>query len=377
MKIVMIGQFPPHIGGVGAHSYTLAKKLIKKNHEVYVITYPHKNIQNITVKNDEGKSIGEIHVIGTNGLNIPGLRGLLFAINGKKALKKLIKEEKIDIIHGHFLFPPGYVATSVGKNKNIKTYVTSHGSDILDLYKNHSYIRPLIKSVLNKADKVIAVSNALKNEIIKIDVPNISKKTEVIYNSVDTVKFHPNKEYKFKKELKQIYNTKFHEDYPLLLYVGSIIKKKNIDTLIEAKKLLPYKTNLVIVGSGVELNNLKEKVNKENIEDVFFTGSRRDVEEIIPSCDMLILPSFIESFGLVLIEAMACSKPVIGSKVNGIKEVITDDVGLLFNPNDKNDLANCINKIIKDKDLKNKFIKNSRNRALKFSKVNIPYEEID
>lgn len=376
MKIVMIGQFPPHIGGVGVHIYTLAKKLIEKNHEVYVITYPHKDIEDLTVKDNEGKEIGKIHVIGTGGLNIPGLRGLLFLINGKKALKKLLKEEDIDIIHGHYLFPPGYVGVSL-KNENIKRYLTCHGSDILDLYKNHFYIRPIIKTVLKKADKIIAVSNAVKEEIVKINIENIDKKTEVYYNSVDTVKFHPNEDYTFKKELKRTYAKEFNEDYPLLLYVGSIIKKKNITTLLEAKKLLPYKTNLIIVGSGNQLNKLKEKVSNEKIEDVYFTGSRRDVENIIPSCDMLILPSLIESFGLVLIEALACGKPVIGSNINGIKEVINEDVGLLFNPNNENELANCINKIIKDKELKNKFIKNSRNRALEFRKVNIPYDEID
>ena len=63
MKIAMVGQFPPHVGGVGVHIHTLSKELVKQGHDVYVITYPHKNIQDI-----DG-----IHVIGTKGLNIPGV----------------------------------------------------------------------------------------------------------------------------------------------------------------------------------------------------------------------------------------------------------------------------------------------------------------
>ena len=100
MKIAMVGQFPPHIGGVGVHIHTLSKELVKKGHEVYVITYPHKDI----------KDIDGIHVIGTKGVNVPGLRGLFFAINAERELKKLIEREDIDIIHGHYLLPAGWQA---------------------------------------------------------------------------------------------------------------------------------------------------------------------------------------------------------------------------------------------------------------------------
>ena len=73
----MVGQFPPHFGGVGVHIHTLSKELVKQGHEVYVITYPHADLADI-----DG-----IHVIGTKGINIPGIRGLMFKRNAKKAYK--------------------------------------------------------------------------------------------------------------------------------------------------------------------------------------------------------------------------------------------------------------------------------------------------
>ena len=85
MKIAMVGQFPPHVGGVGVHIHTLSKELVRQGHEVYVITYPHKNIQDI-----DG-----IHVIGTRGLNIPGVRGLMFKKNAKKALTELLERKTL------------------------------------------------------------------------------------------------------------------------------------------------------------------------------------------------------------------------------------------------------------------------------------------
>ena len=140
----MVGQFPPHVGGVGVHIHTLSKELVKQGHEVYVITYPHKNIEDI-----DG-----IHVIGTKGVNIPGIRGLMFKINAKKALENLLKEVDIDIIHGHYLFPAGAASVEVGKKHGIKTYITAHGSDMFEMYKKQFFMRPIIKKVLKKADLI-------------------------------------------------------------------------------------------------------------------------------------------------------------------------------------------------------------------------------
>ena len=371
MKIAMVGQFPPHIGGVGVHIHSLSKELVKQGHEVYVITYPHKDI----------KDIDGIHVIGTKGINIPGLRGMLFAINAKKELKKLIERENIDIIHGHYLFPAGWAAVKAGKATGTKTYVTAHGSDMFEMYKKQSYTRPLIKKVLKDADVVLAVSNALKDEIISTKIPKIEEKTRLHWNSVDIDRFKTTKENqgKFRKELAHLFD--IAADKPIILFVGNIIKRKNVDLLIEAKKQMATKANLVIVGDGPHLEALKKKCENDyldgKLDNVYFTGSRRDVEDIIPSCDLLVLPSLTESFGLVLIEALACGKPVIGSNIGGIKEIITEDVGLLIDPNDSKDLANAIDRILSDDELMEKFKSNARERAKDFGEVKLPYDELN
>lgn len=146
---------------------------------------------------------------------------------------------------------------------------------------------------------------------------------------------------------------------------------------MDAKKVSQSEYYLVIVGDGPQFKKLNKKVEEENIHDVIFTGSRNDVENIIPSCDVLILPSFSESFGLVLIEALACGKPVIGSDVGGITEIINDDVGLLVNPNKISSIAKAIDTIIQDDDLRLVFSLNARNRAFDFSEVTIPYDEVN
>ena len=359
MKIAMVGQFPPHVGGVGVHIHTLSKKLVEMGHEVYVITYPHKEI----------RDIDGIHVIPTKGLSIKGVRGLMFKKNAKRALNKLIEKEDIDIIHGHYLFPAGAAAVEVGKEHGIKTYVTAHGSDMFELYKNQSFMRSTIRRVLDDADGVFAVSNALRHEIIATGVVGISNKTKLSWNSVDINKFSTKPNDSFKREYRL-------EDKPIVLFIGNLIKRKNVDSLLEAKKVANSDYYLVIVGDGPLFKKLRKKVEEENIRDVIFTGARDDVEEIIPSCDVLILPSFSESFGLVLIEALACGKPVIGSNVGGITEIINDDVGLLVNPTKISSIAIAVDRIVNDENLRLVLSMNARNRALDFAVVDIPYEEL-
>ena len=226
-------------------------------------------------------------------------------------------------------------------------------------------MRPTIKKVLKKADVVFAVSNALKQEILATGVNGIESKTRLYWNSVDINKFS-----------SENVNSLQSNGKPIVLFVGNIIKRKNVNLILEAKKLAKTDYEVVVVGDGPLKKDLENKVKNENISDVRFLGSRDDVENIIPGCDVLVLPSFSESFGLVLIEALACEKPVIGSNVGGITEIITDDVGLLIDPNDASTLAMAIDNVIGDDEFRQKLSSNARNRALDFSHVEIPYDEV-
>lgn len=390
MKIAMVGQFPPHIGGVGVHINSLSKELLKNGEEVFVITYPHKDIKNEL--NKDYMDNNGIKVIGTKGINIPGFRSLFYVLFGTINLIRIVRKYNIDIIHGHYLYPAGLIAVLGGIFTKKKVYVTSHGSDMFCLYPQHKFMRPIIRFVLKRADVVLAVSESLKEEILNTKIPNIDKKIRLNWNTVDINEFkivnndlnddsnnnsnnnsnndsEDNSNYNFKNELN------IPKNKPIILFVGNIIKRKNVANIIDAKKQLKSDCVLVVVGDGPLLKSLKEKVKVENVKDVIFTGARNDIANVIQSSDLLILPSYSESFGLVLIEALACGKPVIGSNVGGIKEIITEDVGLLVEPTDYRGLANSIDLILSDKELREKFQSNARNRAIDFSEVDIPYYE--
>ena len=244
---------------------------------------------------------------------------------------------------------------------------------MFNLYKR-KYMKQFINKVLKNADYVIAVSNALKKELLKTKIKGLKEKIIINWNSVDLNKFKPNTEFKFKKELIKKYNIK--EDTKIVLFVGNLVKAKNVKNLIKSKKHINGDNVFVIVGDGPQRGELEEFVNENNIENIIFTGSRSDVEDIIPSCDLLVLPSYTESFGLVLVEALACGKPVIGSNIEAIKEIITPDVGLLVDPDCPIKIGEGISRILNDDEMRNRFQKNARNRAKKYGTVIIPYKNL-
>lgn len=353
MKIAIVGEFPPRIGGVSSHTYTLSKKLIEQGHEVFVITYSDKNLKNID----------EIQVIEAKIIDQPLIRPLLFKINAKRKLEQLIKKENIDIIHGHLIYPVGAVATEIGKKYNIPTYVTAHGGDIYELYKKHPILKKPIKKVLKQADNILAVSNKIKKEIEKTNIPNIEKKTTIHQNTVNIKKFQ-----KIPQQSKK--------ETPTIICVTRLVKRKNINLLLEAKKQSKTNYKLIIVGDGPERSKLENKVKKENIKNVTFTGFRNDVENILPHADIFALPSTEEAFGIAYIEALACGLPVIGCDDGGATDIIDKDVGILIKPNNVSSLKNAIDKLLNNKKLYQKLQSNTRKKAMQFAEMKIPYHEI-
>ena len=238
MKIAMVGKFPPHIGGISSYVYELSKKLIENNDEVYVLTYPADYVEDI----------GNIHVSSAKTINIKGLRGIFFTFNGTLKLVNIVQSHSINLIHAHFLSPPGLIALLTSKITKVPYCVTLHGSDMFILY-NNKLLQPLFKSILQNAIAIFVVSEAIKKEVLKINNIN-ENKIKLTYNSIDLSRFNPENEGILKKEtgIKK----------PIILFVGNLVSQKGVEYLINAKKLMKNDCEIVIVGDGPLYNNLKD-----------------------------------------------------------------------------------------------------------------------
>ncbi|HSO25714.1 MAG TPA: glycosyltransferase family 4 protein [Methanobacteriaceae archaeon] len=356
MRIAMVGHFPPHIGGISSYVYLLSKKLIENGDEVYVLTYPHEDVQ----------SLQGIHVESASAPNIKGLRGLVFSINGTRKLIQMVREYDINLIHAHYLSPPGLIGLMTSMFTGVPFCVTLHGSDVFLLSSNR-VLRPIFKMILSHAIGVFVVSQAVREKVLEMGIPDLEKKIKITWNGVDTDKFNPQNTGNLRKELE------IESEVPIILFVGNLVAQKGVKHLLRAKKLMKEDAKVVIVGGGPLLQDLKGMAEYEGMEDVLFPGPRSDVDRLIPDADVMVLPSISESFGIALLEGMASGKPVVATNVGGIPELVNDDVGIMVEPEDPVALAEALDKMIKNPEMREKMGKMARKRALEFAQVEIPY----
>lgn len=197
------------------------------------------------------------------------------------------------------------------------------------------------------ASKIISVSNSVKKRFLPSD--RNSQKHATIYNAVDCDLFNPNSGTENRQSLG------LGRDKIIVTTVCQLIKEKGVLEFIEAAKRVCAKIELcrfVIAGEGTEkfTNELTQLIKQKGLfEQVHLLGFREDIPSILNDSDLFVLASYIEGFPRVVVEAMACGKPVVGTDVEGVSEVIEDHItGLLVPPRDSKRLAEAIVEILMD-----------------------------
>lgn len=269
---------------------------------------------------------GKIPKTGNLGTAIAFRSGLI------KIIKKLRNTENIDIIHLHSCIWGGLGAATVSKKLNLPLVITEHSS-YYSRYKVKILEKLILRYSFKSADKVISVSNALKDIISEY-----KNKIKVIPNMVDCDKFLPiinNKKDSMEK----------HEF--IFLSICYLKKNKGIDVLINAFSTYfkGKKVKLIIAGDGPEKENLENLSERLEIsEQIEFSGAlgRNEVYEHINNCNSFILPSKFETFGVVLIEALANGKPIISTRNGGANDIITKENGILVDIDNVDQLGNAM-----------------------------------
>lgn len=229
--------------------------------------------------------------------------------------------------------------------------ITVQGSDVFKSI-NIPFVRSMIGLALRKANHIIALSEELKTATIRFGVP--TEQITVIPNGVNISQFPFGPIEGRKKQL---------------LFVGSLIERKGVSYLIKTMSILKTKHpdyQLVLVGEGKDRDSLDTLVEDLGLrENVTFLGtqSQKRVSELMRESRLFILPSIEEGQGVVLVEALASGTPCIGSRVGGIPDVISSEVGLLVDVADVEDLAKAIDSFLIDDALWKEVSVNARSRA--------------
>ncbi len=243
-------------------------------------------------------------------------------------LRKIQRHFDFDLLDAHYVYPDGFAAVLLGRVLGTPVVVSARGSDI-NLYAQLPAIRRLLRYTLQRAHKVIAVSEALKQAILHLGIPDA--KVSVIPNGVDMQKFCPVPRQMARRRLGLAGG-------PLLLSVGNLVANKGFDLLIRALQRLVDEYHLdglrlAIVGEGGERPALENLAVRLSLADrVHFTGAVPHEELYLwySAADVFCLPSRREGWPNVLLESLACGTPVVATAVGGIPEIIgMDDLGLL------------------------------------------------
>lgn len=260
-----------------------------------------------------------------------------------KMLKQieLIKKEfgKIDIIHAHQTFPAGFIAYNLSRYLSVPYIITEHSCPFpFREFKTPFGIRKMMLTTLANAAAVIAVSNWLAGLIKSyIDIPVI-----VLPNSVDTDFFKPSSYVVGEKSS------------PIIFSMTQPIKRKGIDILIQAVKLLKSKDcNFVlkIGGDGNKLSYYKHLAEKYEVKDRLEWLGYLNREKALPeyqNCDFVVMPSRLESLSMVILEALACGKPVVATACGGPQDLINSANGILVEPDNPSALAEGIEFMLKN-----------------------------
>lgn len=347
MKKLKIGiTCYPSVGGSGIIATELGKQLAEKGHEIHFIT------SSIPFRLNTYHPNIHFHEVEVNQYAV--FKYPPYDLTLASKIAEVAERENLDIIHAHYALPHAvcaYLAKQMLK-RNIGIVTTLHGTDITVLGYDPS-LKDLIRFAIESSDRVTAVSSALAAETYDLIKPE--KKIETIYNFIDE-RVYLKKNTAAIKEKHGIL-----PDEKVVIHVSNFRKVKRVQDVIRVFRNIACKTKakLLLVGDGPEKSTACELIRKYGLEDqVLMLGNQDRVEELYSISDLKLLLSEKESFGLVLLEAMACGVPCIGTNIGGIPEVIKNNVsGFLVDVGDVAAATARAMSILEDEQLSNRFTK--------------------
>lgn len=347
MKIAIISEFSvPHFAGGGEQRYyEIAKRLVKKGHEVTWITMRQKNAA--VTENFEGVKI--VHLFPR--IKNPPRRNIIQFFIYQITLFFHLLVNKYDVVDCQPFNPlfPAFIATKIRRTKFVAT-IHDIGSSNSDQWMKKSRLHSLERFLYKLPYKtIITVSSFVKQQLI---ANNIKSKIVVVHNGIDT------------KYIEKIVGKKEPVKKWDLIFVGRNTPHKHPEDFIEVVKKLNIKG--AIIGEGFE--NYELAKNNKNISLLGKLESYEKVIQEIKKAKILVLPSTREGFGLVVAEANACQVPAIAYNKTGVEDVIINDkTGFLVEQRDVNALAIKVQKILKDNSLRKKMGISARKHMGDFS----------
>lgn len=334
----------PTVGGSGVVATELGKLLAEKGHEIHFISSSLPFRLNRMYHNIY------YHQVEVNSYSVFQYPPYDLALASKMA--EVITREKLDVLHVHYAIPHAVCAILAKQMAchDVKIVTTLHGTDITVLGNDPS-LTELIKFGIEKSDVVTAVSNSLAVQTNELLAPD--KEISTVYNFIDERVYHKTDS----SNLRHEYEIKDYEK--VIIHVSNFRAVKRVKDVVQAFALIrkQISAKLMLVGDGPEMSEITKLIKRLGLDDdVLLLGKQDNLNELYSISDLNLLLSQKESFGLVLLEGMACGVPAIGTNVGGIPEVIVDgETGFICHVGDIEAIAEKAVLLLQDDQLHNQF----------------------
>lgn len=256
----------------------------------------------------------------------------------------------LDLLHVHYAIPhsiSAYLAREMlaRRKRRLPFITTLHGTDITLVGLDHSYL-PITRFGIDESDGVTAISNYLRDKTLQEFHPE--RHIEVIPNFVNCDVYMP-----LSAEERALGRARYAQpEEKIFVHLSNFrpVKRTADVVRIFARVVRELPARLLMIGDGPDRSAAEWIAHRKGIQDrVHFLGKQGSVSEILPLADLLLLPSELESFGLVALEAMACRVPTIATRVGGVPELIEDGItGRLFPVGDVEAMAAAAIELLRD-----------------------------
>ena len=366
MKILMvIYMFPPVTGGGEQGAFELARTLVEMGHDVHVATTHFKGLKRF----EEMDGIKVHRIVGNPFLGpykspqrkskaLSSLAMVHFMITSQFPLTQLVSREGFDVINAQFIMPAGVPAIKAGIVDSTPVVTSMVGGDLYT--PNEPFFMSLFRTIIIPGYRYMfshSTLTAISTDTIK-RAQALGCKERVILTpyGIDAGKFSKKSP---DKKLRGKYGL---EGKTVLLSVCRLSRRKGLEYLLRAVARLSNDVRLLMIGDGIERDNLVRLSNELGILGrVVFVG-RVPNDELLAYynlADIFVLPSLHEGMGIVFLEAMACGLPVVTTNIGGMVDFIKDgETGLLVEPRDAEQLSRALSRLIKDKKLRERIAKN-------------------
>lgn len=365
MKIALVSPYDfAYPGGVCNHISCLEQQFIQMGHEVKIVAPASKAVSTF---GDRFIAVGKPRPIPVSG----SIARITLSPWLSSRIKAVLDREHFDICHLHEPLMP-MLCTTVLRLSNVPNVGTFHASGGKSWYSFGTPIgKSILKKWLHKLDGKIAVSEPAMEYVSKYFPGDYT----IIPNGVDSKHFSP--------DVPPI--EEFSDGKLNILFVGRLEKRKGLDYLLEAyKQIKPEFPNsrLIVVGPGKRLRKKYERrVMRHRLKDVVVIGyaAYRDLPRYYQTADIVCCPATgRESFGIVLLEAMAVGKPVVASNIQGYNSVVTHGAeGLLVPPKNAEKLAQALTSLMTDGALRQQMGNEGRLKAVQYDWENVAQRVLD